>query len=213
MHRRGAIATALVFVLACSDPPAPRAPGARPSPSRREPGGASGFVPALMPLPPRAASRCAATAAIAAICPTEVPEIEGRAFLALQGARRLFSAEWGGPYPGIGRRNGPPRFAHLVVQTGEVATMLPFEIPTQVAVELNLSRKRKGALLLGRPPWTNPPGSLILAPPFPRGGINGDHLVYLWRGDGVANVVSLHAWLPLREATETLRAVVESIAR
>ena len=131
--------------------------------------------------------------------------------MSLQGARGLFSAEWGGPYPGISRRNGPPRFSHLVVQAGEVATMLPFEIPTQAVEELDLSRKRKRALLLGRPRWNETSGTLLLAPPYPGGGINGDHLVYLWRQDGAAYTLSLHAWLPLRESTATLRAVVESI--
>jgi hypothetical protein len=86
-------------------------------------------------------------------------------------------------------------------------------MPNQVIPEADLGQRRERALLLARPRWTETTGILLLAPPYPRGGINGDHLVYVWRDDGVAYALSLHAWRPLREATATLRAVVESIRR
>lgn len=170
-------------------------------------------MPLLMPLPARAARRCGETPGIEAVCPAEVPKIEGRTFLSLQSARGLFSAEWGVGRSGIGRRGSPPDFSHLVVQGGDPGTILPFEMPDGAAQGVDLGRRREGALLLGRPRWNKVNGSLVLAPPYPDGGVNGDHLVYLWREDGAAHALSLHAWLPLREATATLRAVVESIGR
>ncbi len=214
------VAVALVVTVACSGEPSDRtqgapekSPGSSPSPgsSLRAIAGAPAPKPSLMPLPPRAARRCAATSGIGAICPAETPEIEGRTFLSLQSARRLFSAEWGVGRSGIGRRGSPPHFSHVVVQASDPGTILPFEVPVAVAPRVGLGRRRKGALLLARPHWNDTKGSLVLAPPYPEGGVNGDHLLYLWRADEVAYAVSLHAWLPLRDAAATLRAVVESI--
>jgi len=205
---------ALVVTIACSGGPSDRSQGApeKSSPSSpRDTAGALGYRPALMPLPPRAARRCAATSGIGAICPGGIPEIEGRTFLSLRSARRLFSAEWGVGRSGIGRRGSPPRFSHVVVLANDPGAILPFEVPVAVAPRVDLGRRRKVALLLARPAWNDTNARLVLAPPYPDGGVNGDHLVYLWRVDGVAYAVSLHAWRPLREATATLRAVVESI--
>ncbi len=103
------VAVALVVTVACSGAPSDRTQGApekSPGSSPRAVAGAPGPRPSLMSLPPRAARRCAATSGIGAICPAETPDIEGRTFLSLQSARRLFSAEWG-----VGRalRDQPPR--------------------------------------------------------------------------------------------------------
>lgn len=205
---------ALVAAVACSGAPSDRPKGApkKGSPSSSRPAvRALGYRPALMPLPPRAARRCEATSGITAICPAEIPEIEGRTFLSLQSARRLFSAEWGVGRSGIGHQSSPPRFSHVVVLANDPGAILPFEVPVAVAQRVDLGRRRNGALLLARPRWNDLNGSLVLAPPYPDGGVNGDHLVYSWRVDGAAYSVSLHAWRPLREATAALRAVVESI--
>ncbi len=204
---------ALSVAVACSGAPSDRsqyAPEKSTPSTPRNGAGAPEYRPAMMPLPLGAARRCSATPGIEVVCPAEVPEIEGRAFLSLQSDRGLFSAEWGVGRAGIGRRGGPPHFTHLVVQAGDPGTILPFEVPAAAAPGIEFSRRRKGALLLGRPRWNEVNGSLVLAPPYPNGGVNGDHVVFLWRNDGAAYALSLHAWLPLREATATLRAVVES---
>jgi hypothetical protein len=51
---------------------------------------------------------------------------------------------------------------------------------------------------------------LVLAPPFPVGGIDGDHLVFRWEDSELQYAISLHAWLPLAEVEATLKAIVVS---
>lgn len=53
-------------------------------------------------------------------------------------------------------------------------------------------------------------GILYLAPPFLFGGQLGNHLVYRWHVGRIEYAVTLHAWVRLAQAIETLRAVVES---
>jgi hypothetical protein len=53
--------------------------------------------------------------------------------------------------------------------------------------------------------------TLVLAPSFPVGGVDGDHLILRWQNDDTEYAVSLQAWKPVVEASATLRSVVESI--
>jgi hypothetical protein len=66
-------------------------------------------------------------------------------------------------------------------------------------------------LLLAHPTWGGRRGSLILVPPYPLGGIHGDHLMFLWSESETDLAVSIHAWPPLDEAEATLRAIVASV--
>jgi hypothetical protein len=59
--------------------------------------------------------------------------------------------------------------------------------------------------------WGTRDGTLVLAPSFPVGGIDGDHLIFRWQQDDTEYAVSLHAWKPLEGASATLRSIVESI--
>jgi hypothetical protein len=54
-------------------------------------------------------------------------------------------------------------------------------------------------------------GEVALAPSFPAGGIEGDHLIFRWIEADTAYSISLHAWEPGAESLESLRAVVVSL--
>lgn len=50
-------------------------------------------------------------------------------------------------------------------------------------------------------------GDLFLVPPFPTGGMIGNHLVFRWEQNGERYALSLHAWEPLTETAATLAAI------
>ncbi len=60
--------------------------------------------------------------------------------------------------------------------------------------------------------WAGPPGVLLLAPPYPLGGLESNHLILRWRRDGIDYEVSLHGWEPFTEVPPVLEAVVRSTA-
>lgn len=72
-----------------------------------------------------------------------------------------------------------------------------------------MEERRRRPLFLGRVTWGGHEGVLVLAPPFPRGGLQGNHLIFSW-GEG-SKAVSLHGWEPFEEVPTVLRAIVESI--
>jgi hypothetical protein len=72
-------------------------------------------------------------------------------------------------------------------------------------------RKRSEPLLLGAFTWGGKEGEVALAPSFPAGGIEGDHLIFRWIEADTAYSISLHAWKPAAESLESLRAVVASL--
>jgi hypothetical protein len=70
--------------------------------------------------------------------------------------------------------------------------------------------QRKRAVYLGRVRWAGRAGELVLAPPFPLGGMNGNHLAFRWRARGREHAVTLHGWEPFLETVGTLRAIARS---
>jgi hypothetical protein len=119
------------------------------------------------------------------------------------------------PYPTVGRRNAPPRFAHVVLKGGELTKAFPFEWPSGdvVPVAQALDAERNTPVLLGAFSWGGNEGTLVLAPAFPVGGVDGDHVVYRWQEEDTEYALSLHAWTPLEECVATLRMLVESVTR
>jgi hypothetical protein len=117
------------------------------------------------------------------------------------------------PYPSIGRRNSPPRFAHVVLKGGDLTKAFYFEWPSgpTVPVAGALEGDRQTPLLLETQSWAGRQGTLVLAPAFPAGGVDGDHLVYRWEEGDQEYALSLHAWKPLDECVATLRVLVESV--
>jgi hypothetical protein len=126
---------------------------------------------------------------------------------------RVMDFESNAPYPRIRRRNAPPRFAHVVLKGGDLTKAFYFEWPTgpMVAVADALEGDRQTPVLLDAHSWAGRQGALALAPAFPAGGVDGDHLVYRWEECDREYAISLHAWKPLDESVATLRALVESV--
>jgi hypothetical protein len=172
----------------------------------------------LAPLPPRLRETCLRVEVLAARCPAEVPATETRYRVREleygTDSYRVMDFESNAPYPRIGRRNAPPRFAHVVLKGGDLTKAFYFEWPSgpMVAVVDALKGNRQAPLLLGTRSWAGRQGALVLAPAFPAGGVDGDHLVYRWEDGDREYAVSLHAWKPLDECVATLRALVESVA-
>lgn len=178
------------------------------------PSGGSAYEPQLTAMPHQMMGRCREEESLKRACPTKVPRTKPGTFQHVTAPRRnwpVFSAEWNAPYPKLTERNAPPRSAHLVVHA-EHRHMFPFQWPSKtVSPDTGVKDKRKEPLLLDTPAWAGLQGSLVLAPSFPWGGIDGDHLVFRWEEESRSYAVSLHAWKPLGESTATLKAVVESI--
>jgi hypothetical protein len=72
-----------------------------------------------------------------------------------------------------------------------------------------METRRRKLVFLGRATWGGHEGVLVLAPPYPLGGLQSNHLIFSWAGGSKA--VSLHGWEPFTEVPGVLRAVVESI--
>jgi hypothetical protein len=150
------------------------------------------------------------------VCPSELPRTDGRyraREIHLSSAYHVLDIASGGPFPGITRKNAPPRFAHLVIKAGDLGHGFAFAFPSHgvVSTTEDLTDRRSGALVIGTPTWGERSGMLVLAPPFPAGGIDGDHLIFRWTAGDTDLAVSLHVWPPLAESEATLRSVVESI--
>jgi hypothetical protein len=169
----------------------------------------------MMAIPPSLLDKCTDVADLEASCPTEMPQVidEGHRAKAFRSGRSsIFFVEWSGPYPGLSPRNAPPRFAHLNVIASPVEHPLAFKWPTRATITLedldSAPKKRDGPLLLGAYTWADKRGEVALAPSFPVGGIEGDHLIFRWIEADTAYSISLHAWKPAVESFDALRAVV-----
>ena len=172
---------------------------------------------ALVSTPGRVMRQCLATASVREVCPRLVPETEDRyrtdAFSPEEGHWTFF-AESSGPYPGVTRKNAPPRFAHINVQAGDLSKAFPFPFRFQGRPDRlpkKIPRKRADPLYLGRIRWGERTGALVLAPSFPTGGIEGDHLMFGWEDRDVDYAISIHAWKPLDQCAATLKSIVASI--
>jgi hypothetical protein len=172
----------------------------------------------LVPMRPQTLRRCRRFPEIADICPLLGPEGRfGPGSGAYQAFSRdpsprvygaIFSLQQGGEHPGRPELDRPPATVHVVV-----AATPPFRraLPPRVKLQDGLmEQRRRGLVSLGRARWGgHEEGILLLAPPFPRGGLQANHLILSW--DAGSKSVSLHGWEPFTEVPEVLRAVVESI--
>ena len=108
----------------------------------------------------------------------------------------------------------PPVWSHISFFAGDLTSAFPFRYPTHGARPAVLtglfSKPHPHAIFLGRFDWHGRNGTLALAPAYPGGGEQGDHVIFRWREGGVTYALGLHGWEPLADAVATLRAVVES---
>ncbi|MGH3034574.1 MAG: hypothetical protein ACRDON_08460 [Gaiellaceae bacterium] len=176
----------------------------------------------LVPTPPDALRACRRSPLLRRACPQQVPEApfdpdseiyQAHVFPSGPGGTRTFNLSWGGEYPRP-ERNRPPALVHIVLVGGRpLGPLEGIDIPQPRRAELRdglLHRSRGRALSFGTALWHGLRGRLLLAPPYPRGGIMGNHLVFRWRDGKREYALSLHAWEPLTETAETLRRVVAS---
>jgi hypothetical protein len=181
-----------------------------------------GDIVRLVPLAPKRIAHCRRSQLLAPICPRLVPRVRAP-YLAhlssgLTGPRPLdvFNLERGGEWPEHPERNRPPAMAHLVLAAGNVRGLAPIwsQGVRRERLRDELMRERRPYLLrFGPVRWAGRKGWLELAPPYLRGGMLGNHLIFRWTHRGREYLVSLHAWEPLTEAAETLRRIVASTPR
>lgn len=173
---------------------------------------------ALVPLPARALRECRRLRALRPACPELVPEApydpaspvyvaRSRRGIPYQGMRG-FELQWGAEHPGEPELDRPPATVHLVVSEG---CCLLLDLRRERVRDGLLEERRRGPLSLGRVRWAGKRGDLVLAPPFPRGGIEANHLRFTWQEGRTIYGVSLHGWEPFTEVPDVLRSVVESI--
>ena len=109
----------------------------------------------------------------------------------------------------------PPNWSHVAIFAGSLTRVaFPFGFPaggTVVAVRVGVfTHSGAQPIFFGVTRWGAKTGALALAPDYPRGGEQGGHLIFLWKKDGTAYAIGLHAWEPLMQAAATLRAIVGS---
>jgi hypothetical protein len=174
---------------------------------------------ALVPTPAQALRRCRRFPVLAPACPSRVPEAPFDPASPIYAADSYggppggpdwtFTLGWGGEHPGEPERDRPPALVHVVIWAGDLPRPEP---PRRVPVRDGvLDRSRPRPLFLGRETWNGHRGVLLLMPSYPRGGIEGNHLVFRWGEDGTTYRVSVHAWEPFTEVPAVLRDVVESL--
>jgi hypothetical protein len=191
------LAAGLLIIGACSEVP--------PRPSHND-----GIR--MMGLPQSHRVACRRFVELRRACPVEIPVVksnEERAGSFRSGKEHfLFFSEWSGPYPGVTSKNSPPRFVHVNVHAGNLERAFAFEWPLEGGtLPDRIPQRRRESVLLDDAIWFGNEGSLILAPSFPHGGIDGDHVMFRWEEGGRAYAISLHAWLPLPDAVASLKAV------
>lgn len=166
-------------------------------------------------------AHCERSGLLRPVCPRLVPRV-GAPYLSnlsveLAGRSVLdvFDLERGGELPQHPERNRPPRMGHVVAVAGNVERLAAFEEPHGTVGERVrdglMRRSRRAPVSFGRVRWAGRVGALYLMPPFPHGGMLGNHLVFSWHERGGAYALSLHAWEPLAESVATLHAMVESL--
>nr|MBA2600272.1 hypothetical protein [Actinomycetota bacterium] len=218
MRRLGIVLVILiVLAVACGGDRESGSPGTDEdrSPGTEEPDPQSTANPLpLTNTPPKMLASCRRFAELEPACPTKVPVIEKSAFTrakASQEAEQLwvFFAEWNAPRRGLSEKNAPPAFAHLNAYAATPEMMIQFE--SEEATDETPAGTRTTGVVFGERTWNGRTGELLLAPSYPHGGLEGDHLVFEWTQDDLTYSLSLHAWDSLDETEATLRAMVESL--
>jgi hypothetical protein len=173
---------------------------------------------ALVTLPARALRECRRLRALRPACPELVPEApydpaspvfvarsrRGIPYLGLHG----FELQWGAEHPGAPELDRPPATVHLVVSEGWGVLL---DLRRGRVRDGLLELRRRAPISLGGVRWAGKRGDLVLIPPFPRGGIEANHLLFTWQEGRTVYGVSLHGWEPFTEVPGVLRSVVASI--
>jgi hypothetical protein len=200
--RLGIAAACAALAAACAEPPQ-RDAGA---PVRTPPLDAARPV-SLVSTPDRALRRCLRSSVLRPACPRAVPPA---AYERPTTTAAVYRRERGFPETFDLQAFAPtrPRLVHVVVQANAHHRV---RARAERVGERLLAPRRRVAIVIGERTWNGRAGRLSLAPPYPTGGIVGDHLVFRWREGGVRYDVTLHVWKPIDEAIATLEAIVGSL--
>jgi hypothetical protein len=116
----------------------------------------------------------------------------------------LVSVSWGGEFSNP-RRNRPPRFVHLELTAGSVLRAKRYAPPVPInALTVPRGYATTRPIALGERAWTKNRGQLVFGDCF------GNHLCYRWRQGGRGYQIDLHAWEPVKQTVDVLRAIVVS---
>lgn len=215
--RRLWIVVVVVLVAACGgegeDASSPPGEAQGSASEGSDPGTSAETMP-LMAMPPKMLAGCTRFEELEPACPAMVPEIAKSAFSSSKASREatelwVFFAEWNVPRRGLSEKNAPPQFAHVNAYAAAPDMLVQFE--SEELGEDAPSGTRTSGLTLGERTWNGRTGELVLAPSYPHGGTEGDHLIFEWTQDDLTYSLSLHAWDSLDETEATLEAMVASI--
>ncbi len=131
----------------------------------------------------------------------------------------IFDMGRGGEIPGKPELMRPPRNLHIEVEVTTRSTKplgIGFRWPSSGAVRPRdgmVHEQRPQPVMLGRVTSGRKAGTVVLAPAYPNGGSQGNHVVFRWRAGQTTFLVGMRAWEPFTEAYATLRRVIESLPR
>jgi hypothetical protein len=116
---------------------------------------------------------------------------------------------------GYGAR--PPVWSHVLVWAGNLEHAFGFRFPRsrmpRTKIDGLFAASRTRPIYVDTRTWGGREGILVLAPAFPVGGEQGDHLIFRWHGGTTDFAVSLHGWEPFSQTLAALRRMVLSIPR
>jgi hypothetical protein len=193
-----------------------------------EAGEAARPVP-LIETPRHVLRTCRGSELLAPACPRRVPRVRSPGYsvgLCRIGAAGCAGLTWddlhiqrGGVVRAVAS-DGPPAFLHIAVFAGRLTGSHAFRFRYPQAGDRPIplrdrvfARERSRAVFFGLRTWRGRTGTLTLAPGYPTGGTQGDHLVFRWRRGAVEYAIGLHAWDALTSTEATLRAMVVSLPR
>jgi len=173
---------------------------------------------AMMRMPYGPRSKCRSSRLLRPACPRRIPRIPGWNTYPSYGnpVTGTFGIERGGEFPGKPELSRPPAMLHLELSADRHGQVLAFPWPSGPSVHARdglVRMKREHPLLLGPVTWAGRHGSLALAPSYPRGGSQGNHLIFRWREGGATYFLGLHSWEPFTETVATLHRIVASLPR
>lgn len=182
--------------------------------------GAASGTPSLERTPAYVLGYCKQSHRLPPACPNllprmDQPEPHWETSVCVVGARGCAGPQWDDlELVDGGYGEHPPAWSHVSVYAGDVAHAFPFAYPTQGRRPARLdglfAKARSRAIFLGAYTWAGKHGTVVLAPAYPDGGEQGDHLIFRWRAGGVGYAIGLHGWEPLSQAFAVLRAMVRS---
>lgn len=154
-----------------------------------EPGAASrGRVPLMENTPAYVLAYCHRSPRLPLACPHVLPRMEQpsphwEVNLCLVGRPGCAGLTWDDlSLVDAGDGNRPPIWSHISIYVGNLTTAFSFKYPTHgrrlAHVDGLFARSRSRAIFLGSYTWGGKRGTLVLAPDYPRGGEQGDHLIF-----------------------------------